>query len=88
MRRRTNEGGAPQSPRPPWTIGQGPGKNGEVLAGPTEVIGHDDAAVTLTADVTGVQQLSLVVTDGGDGNGGSVVDAVEDVRRRFDERGH
>lgn len=48
--------------------------DGEVLAGPTEVIGHDDAAVTLTADVTGVQQLSLVVTDGGDGNGGDHAD--------------
>ncbi|WP_394216087.1 endo-alpha-N-acetylgalactosaminidase family protein [Brachybacterium vulturis] len=43
--------------------------DGEVLAGPTPILGAGDDGVPLTADLTGVQELTLVVDDGGDGNG-------------------
>lgn len=43
--------------------------DGEVLAGPTAVLGAGDDGLPLTADLTGVQELTLRVDDAGNGNG-------------------
>lgn len=43
--------------------------DGEQLAGPTDVLTGADAAESLDVDIDGVEQLELVVGDGGDGVG-------------------